>query len=183
MKRILLSASLMIVITLTFGCSNNNNDEINQLKTQITELENEKIQEEEEREAEEERLAQDEEERKAEEERLAQEEEDRKIQDEEERKAEEEEGKQNKEDNIPKTLGPGISTGDPRKDEIDMFKRIVSENTGPACNIYGIAPCPEWPNFIKTNLVLTIFQFTKKQNVKVNLTIKNISLKHQKQII
>ena len=44
----------MIVITLTFGCSNNNNDEINQLKTQITELENEKIQEEEEREAEEE---------------------------------------------------------------------------------------------------------------------------------
>ena len=43
----------MIVITLTFGCSNNNNDEINQLKTQITELENEKIQDEEEREAEE----------------------------------------------------------------------------------------------------------------------------------
>ena len=41
-------------------------------------------------------------------------------------------------------------TGHPRKDEIDMFKRIVSENTGPACNIYGIAPCPEWPNFIKT---------------------------------
>ena len=40
MKRILLSASLMIVITLTFGCNNNNNDEINQLKTQITELEN-----------------------------------------------------------------------------------------------------------------------------------------------
>ena len=114
----------MIVITLTFGCSNNNNDEINQLKTQITELENEKIQEEEEREAEEERLAQEEEDRKTE---------------------TEEEGKQNKEDNIPKTLGPGISTGDPRKDEIDMFKRIVSENTGPACNIYGIAPCPEWP--------------------------------------
>ena len=44
----------MIVITLTFGCNNNNNNEINQLKTQITELENEKIQEEEEREAEEE---------------------------------------------------------------------------------------------------------------------------------
>ena len=46
MKRILLSASLMIVITLTFGCSNNNNDEINQLKTQITELENEILHEE-----------------------------------------------------------------------------------------------------------------------------------------
>ena len=162
MKRILLSALLMIVITFTFGCNNNNNDEINQLKTQITELENEKLQEEEERLAqeEEERLAQEEEdrkiheeeERKAEEERLAQEEEDRKIHEEEERKAEEEEeeDKQNKEDNIPKTLEPGISTDDPRKDEIDMFKRIVSENTGPACNIYGIAPCPEWPNFIKT---------------------------------
>ena len=68
----------------------------------------------------------------------------------EERLAQEEENKKNHETNTPKTLNPGISTGDPRKDEIDMFKRIVSENTGPACNIYGIAPCPEWPNFIKT---------------------------------
>ena len=68
----------------------------------------------------------------------------------EERLAQEEENKKNHEANTPKKLNPGISTGDPRKDEIDMFKRIVSENTGPACNIYGIAPCPEWPNFLKT---------------------------------
>ena len=31
-----------------------------------------------------------------------------------------------------------------------MFKRIVNENTSPACNIYGIAPCPKWPGFVKT---------------------------------
>ena len=68
----------------------------------------------------------------------------------EDRLDQEEEEKKANEANTPKTLEPGISTGDPRKDEIDMFKRIVSENTGPACNIYGIAPCPEWPNFIKT---------------------------------
>ena len=101
---------------------------------------------------EEERLAQEEEERKANEDRLAQEEEDRLAQEEEERKTrkEKEEDKKNHEANTPKTLESGISTDDPLKDEIDMFKRIVSENTGPACNIYGIAPCPEWPNFIKT---------------------------------
>ena len=81
---------------------------------------------------------------KAKEDRIAQEEEDRIAQE------EEEEDNKNREANTPKTLEPEISTGDPRKDEIDMFKRIVSENTGPACNIYGIAPCPEWPNFIKT---------------------------------
>ena len=113
--------------------------------------------------AKEERLAQEEEDRKIhdeedrlaqeeEEDRLAQEEEDRLAQEEEERKTqeEEEEDKKNQEANTPKTLESGISTDDPQKDEIDMFKRIVSENTGPACNIYGIAPCPEWPNFIKT---------------------------------
>ena len=83
---------------------------------------------------------------KAKEERLAQEEEDRKIHDEEERKAIEDRLAQEEEDR----LAQEEETGDPRKDEIDMFKRIVSENTGPACNIYGIAPCPEWPNFIKT---------------------------------
>ena len=100
--------------------------------------------------AKEERLAPEAEDRKIhdEEDRLAQEEEDRLAQEEEERKTrkEKEEDKKNHEANTPKTLEPGISTGDPRKDEIDMFKRIVSENTGPACNIYGIAPCPEWPN-------------------------------------
>ena len=104
--------------------------------------------------AKEERLAQeeedrkihDEEERKAIEDRLAQEEEDRLAQEEEERKAIEDRLAQEEEDR----LAQEEETGDPRKDEIDMFKRIVSENTGPACNIYGIAPCPEWPNFIKT---------------------------------
>lgn len=60
----------------------------------------------------------------------------------EDRLDQEEEEKKANEANTPKTLEPGISTGDPRKDEIDMFKRIVSENTGPACNMYGIAPCP-----------------------------------------
>ena len=64
---------------------------------------------------------------KAKEERLDQEEEDIKIHDEEEIKSNED------------RLAQEEETGDPRKDEIDMFKRIVSENTGPACNIYGIA--------------------------------------------
>ena len=72
---------------------------------------------------------------KAKEERLAQEEEDRKIHDEEEIKSNEDRLAQEEEDRLAQVE----ETGDPRKDEIDMFKRIVSENTGPACNIYGIA--------------------------------------------
>ena len=47
-------------------------------------------------------------------------------------------------------LEPGESTGDPMKDEIEMFKRAISENTGPGCNVWSDVPCPEFPNFVKT---------------------------------
>ena len=43
-----------------------------------------------------------------------------------------------------------ISEDDPRQEELNSFRKAVSDNTGPGCNIWTSVPCPEFPNFIKT---------------------------------
>ena len=43
-----------------------------------------------------------------------------------------------------------LPADDPRQQELISFGKAVSENTGPGCNIWTAVPCPEFPNFVKT---------------------------------
>ena len=136
MKKIFYPILILHILLFAFSCANQDNDEeITQLQLQVAELENQKLQNEiKSLKNESNNEARDKEQ---------QEREEQEARDKEQQEREEQEARDKELDQEP-------STGDPRKDEINMFKRIVNENTSPACNIYGIAPCPKWPGFVKT---------------------------------
>ncbi len=51
-----------------------------------------------------------------------------------------------------------LPADDPRQQELISFGQAVSENTGPGCNIWTAVPCPEFPNFVKTEPSRTALQ-------------------------
>ena len=128
MKKIFYPILILHILLFASSCANQDNDEeITQLQLQVAELENQKLQNEI---------------------KSLKDESNKEAKDKEQQEREEQEARDKEQQD--KKLDQEPSTGDPRKDEIEMFKRIVNENTSPACNIYGIAPCPKWPDFVKT---------------------------------
>ena len=149
MKKIFYPILILHILLFASSCANQDNDEeITQLQLQVAELENQKLQNEiKSLKDESNNEAKD----KEQQEREEQEARDKEQQEREEQDARDKEQQEREEQEArDKELDQEPSTGDPRKDEINMFKRIVNENTSPACNIYGIAPCPKWPGFVKT---------------------------------